>query len=221
MPANSSSVPRRILRNNGMSPMPSGSRRMTSSVTPGRMVGLIMPTTPRQLENFITDFSVVEVGAVATQRRITCHNPSSPRRARHIPRPYHEQARRDRGGADRRSRRRPRFAASDAARREAALVVAANDGGVFQKLVLAQQAQAAAPLAGTARIGDKFEAGDAAGKLGFENFDRSDVQVAQMRRRGGGAVVAHAAAIGRAHDLVLHGGLAGTALGPGDGQRAR
>jgi hypothetical protein len=35
----------------GMSPMPSGNSRMTSSVTPGRMVGLIIPTTPRQLEN--------------------------------------------------------------------------------------------------------------------------------------------------------------------------
>src|SRR5215472_4505414 len=114
-----------------------------------------------------------------------------------------------------------RLAASDAARREAALVVAANDGGVFQELVLTQQAQAAPPLAGAARIGHEFEAGDAKGKLGFENFDWSDVQVAQMRRRGGGAVVAHAAAIGRAHDLVLHGGLAGTVLGPGDGQRAR
>src|SRR2546427_102344 len=160
MAANSSSVPRWILRNNGMSPMPSGSRRMTSSVTPGRRVGLIMPTTPR-------------------------------------------------------------LAPSDAARREAALVVAANDGRVFQKLVLAQQTRAAAPLAGTARIGDEFEAGNAAGKLGFENFDRGDVQVAQMRCRGGGTVVSHAAAIGRTHDLVLHAGLAGTALGPGDGQRAR
>ena len=28
-----------------------GNSRQTSSVTPGRMVGLIMPTTPRQLEN--------------------------------------------------------------------------------------------------------------------------------------------------------------------------
>src|SRR5262245_23439555 len=114
-----------------------------------------------------------------------------------------------------------RLAARDAARREATLVVAANDGRVFQKLVFAQQTRAAAPLAGTARIGDEFEAGNAAGKLGFENFDRGDVQVAQMRRRGGGTVVSHAAAIGRAHDLVLHAGLAGTALGPGDGQRAR
>ena len=34
-----------------MRPMPSGNSRQTSSVTPGRMVGLIMPTTPRQLEN--------------------------------------------------------------------------------------------------------------------------------------------------------------------------
>ena len=41
-----------------MSPMPSGSKRITSSVTPGRMVGLIMPTTPRQLEKRITDFLV-------------------------------------------------------------------------------------------------------------------------------------------------------------------
>src|ERR1700683_3744822 len=40
-----------MLRNSGMRPMPSGSNRQTSSVTPGRMVGLIMPTTPRQLEN--------------------------------------------------------------------------------------------------------------------------------------------------------------------------
>src|SRR5262245_6130960 len=63
MVANSSSLPRRLLRKHGHHPMPSGSRRMTSSVTPGRNVGLIMPTTPRQLENFITDFSVVEVGA--------------------------------------------------------------------------------------------------------------------------------------------------------------
>src|SRR5262249_46359003 len=54
MVSNSSAVPRRMLRNSGMSPMPSGSRRMTSSVTPGRRVGLIMPTTPRQLENAMT-----------------------------------------------------------------------------------------------------------------------------------------------------------------------
>src|SRR5262245_25407418 len=46
-----------MLRNSGMSPMPSGNRRMTSSVTPGRMVGLIMPTTPRQLENTIDSSS--------------------------------------------------------------------------------------------------------------------------------------------------------------------
>src|SRR5262249_51693615 len=60
-----------------------------------------------------------------------------------------------------------RLAADDAARREAALVVAANDGCVFQELVLAQQAQAAAPFPGAARIRHELEAGDAAGKLGF------------------------------------------------------
>src|SRR5438105_432302 len=53
MVSNSSSVPRRMSRNSGMSPIPSGRSRHTSSVTPGRMVGLIMPTTPRQLENAI------------------------------------------------------------------------------------------------------------------------------------------------------------------------
>src|SRR5262245_50259781 len=53
MPVNSSSVPRLMLRNSGMSPIPSGSRRQTSSVMPGRMVGLTIPTTPRQLENDI------------------------------------------------------------------------------------------------------------------------------------------------------------------------
>src|SRR3954465_12720844 len=49
MVSNLSSVPRRMLRNSGMSPMPSGRSRQTSSVIPGRMVGLTMPTTPRQL----------------------------------------------------------------------------------------------------------------------------------------------------------------------------
>ncbi len=41
----------------------------------------------------------------------------------------------------------PGLAALDAIGRKAALVVAAHDGGVFQQLVLALQAQAAAPLA--------------------------------------------------------------------------
>src|ERR1051326_1620404 len=51
MDLNSSSVPRRMLRNTGMHAMPSGNNLTTSSVTPGRMVGLIMPTMPRQLVN--------------------------------------------------------------------------------------------------------------------------------------------------------------------------
>src|SRR6266567_6793743 len=66
MLSNSSSVPRRIFRNNGMSPMPSGSSRMTSSVTPGRMVGLIMPTTPRQLENAIVPIPEVVLAKART-----------------------------------------------------------------------------------------------------------------------------------------------------------
>jgi hypothetical protein len=35
---------------------------MTSSVTPGRMVGLIMPTTPRQLENAMSKSFCEPVG---------------------------------------------------------------------------------------------------------------------------------------------------------------
>ena len=37
-----------------MTPMPSGSRRMSSSVGPGRIVGLIKPTMPCLLENAIS-----------------------------------------------------------------------------------------------------------------------------------------------------------------------
>src|SRR5215213_6366471 len=52
-----------MLRNSGMSPMPSGSSRQTSSVMPGRIVGLTMPTTPRQLENAICESFQLFVGA--------------------------------------------------------------------------------------------------------------------------------------------------------------
>src|SRR5262245_62426686 len=257
MVANSSSVPRRILRNNGINPMPSGSRRMTAPVTTGPKVVLTMPTPPRQRENFITDFAVVEVGGAGRSAallaivllgcvgrdislghitgkrgaiaaaRIAAAAAARALQQKALARLHLVAARRLRlvflrgGEPDDEACPASRRAAGDAARREAALVVAANDGCIFQQLVLAQQAQAAAPFSGAARIRHKLEAGDAAGKLGFENFDWGDVQVAQMRRRGGGAVVAHAAAIGRAHDLVLHGRLARMALGPGDGQRAR
>src|SRR5947199_6017738 len=40
-----------MLRNSGMMPMPSGSIRISSSSPPGRSVGLMQPTTPRQLVN--------------------------------------------------------------------------------------------------------------------------------------------------------------------------
>src|SRR5262249_56795489 len=56
------------------------------------------------------------------------------------------------GGPDHEACPTSRLAARDAARREAALVVAANDGRIFQKLVFAQQAQAPAPMAGAAPI---------------------------------------------------------------------
>src|SRR5882757_11343972 len=40
-----------MLRKRGSTPMPSGSIRMSSSRPPGRSVGLMQPTTPRQLVN--------------------------------------------------------------------------------------------------------------------------------------------------------------------------
>src|SRR5712691_3232742 len=40
-----------MLRNSGRTPMPSGSMRISSSSPPGRSVGLMQPTTPRQLVN--------------------------------------------------------------------------------------------------------------------------------------------------------------------------
>src|SRR5262249_31405575 len=85
-------------------------------------------------------------------------------------------------GDEARSASRP--AASVPRGREAALVVAANDTRAFQKLVFAQQAQSAAPLTCPTRSGDELEAGDAAGKFGLENFDRGEVEVAQMRGCG-------------------------------------
>src|SRR3954454_17371048 len=48
---NSSVVPWLMLRNSGSTPMPSGSMRISSSSPPGRSVGLMHPTTPRQLVN--------------------------------------------------------------------------------------------------------------------------------------------------------------------------
>src|SRR3954471_21673 len=48
---NSATVPSWMFRNEGITPIPSGSSRMNSSNDPGRMVGLTTPTTPRQLVN--------------------------------------------------------------------------------------------------------------------------------------------------------------------------
>src|SRR5438445_8240573 len=49
--SNSDVVPSWMLRNTGMTPIPSGISRMNSSSEPGRMVGLMIPTVPRQLVN--------------------------------------------------------------------------------------------------------------------------------------------------------------------------
>src|SRR5262249_36320300 len=102
------------------------------------------------------------------------------------------------------ARAAPRFPSGDADRRKTAFVVAAEDRGSLPQLVFALEAQAAAPSTRAARIRHQLETRDAAGKLGFEDFDRRDVQVAEMGRGRGCAVVTHAATIGRSHDLVLH-----------------
>ena len=85
--------------------------------------------------------------------------------------------------------------------------------------IFALERHAAAPLAGAARVGHHVEARDAAGIFGFENLDRRDVQVRQMRRGAGRAIVALSTAIGGADDLVLHVRLARATLRPGDEQR--
>src|SRR5262249_56037047 len=56
------------------------------------------------------------------------------------------------GGPDHEACPASRLAARDAARREAALVVAANDGRIFQKPVFAPQPPPPPPLSGAARI---------------------------------------------------------------------
>src|SRR5262249_24405989 len=194
MVANSSSVPRRILRNNGMRPMPSGSRRMTSSVTPGRNVGLIMPTTPRQLEKAMLQTSrsgALRMRTVALRAIVLLHAVGRDISLGHITGKrgaiaaariaaaaaagaLQQEAlaglhlvtargwRREflRGGEpDDEARAASRLSACDAARREAALIVAANDGCIFQKLVLAQQAQAPPPLPGAPLIPPSPRAG--------------------------------------------------------------
>jgi hypothetical protein len=67
--------------------MPSGKSRMTSSVTPGRMVGLIMPTTPRQLENAMVESFCIP-GAVCS--------PDGAKRNPGMPHPHYAIARRRR-----------------------------------------------------------------------------------------------------------------------------
>src|SRR5262245_14712742 len=88
--------------------------------------------------------------------------------------------------------------AGDAPRRKARLVEAADDGRVFEKLILAPHREPAAPLPGATGIRKEIETRDAAGKLRFENLDRRGVQVGEVRRGRGRAVVPRAAAIGRA-----------------------
>src|SRR5712692_5594414 len=233
-----------------MSPMPSGSRRMTSSVTPGRSVGLIIPTTPRQLENAMVFLSsnwpsecrglgalplpvlhgervgvrgsrilssqrvpltrslrsrplpasgerlhrvrrcgVALLSVVLFSRRLCRHislDQIAGKRGRIAParvavaaaaRALQEESLAGRHLIAARRRRHvfllgaepddeagaaSGLAAGDAARRKAALVVAADDGRALQELVFAPQAQAAAPLPGSARIRHQLEAGDAA-----------------------------------------------------------
>ena len=80
-----------------------------------------------------------------------------------------------------------------------------------------RNAKPAAEFAGAAGIRHHVELGDAAGKFGFENLDRRDVQIAEVGRDRRGAVIAVAAAIGRAEDLVLQRRLARpAAILPGD-----
>src|SRR5579883_577488 len=68
-----------------------------------------------------------------------------------------------------------RLAAGQALRWETRLVEAANDGRIFEQFVFALDGKPAAPLPGTARVWHQRKAGDAAGKLRFQNLDRGRV----------------------------------------------
>src|SRR5215831_11841468 len=127
------------------------------------------------------------------------------------------------GGAEphHEARAAARLAAGDALRRKARLVEPADHGRILEQLVLAPQAQAPAPPPGAARIRHEIEARDAAGIFRLEDLDRRDVQVGEMRRGRRRPIVPHAAAIGRSHDLVLHGRLPRPRSRIGDAERAR
>src|SRR5215510_12435528 len=170
MPANSSCVPRLMLRNSGISPIPSGSKRQTSSVMPGRMVGFTMPTTPRQLENDIVASPAflfpfvrnIALGGIARACRGVAPGWIAVAAAARALRDefvagLQFEARRGLGlnfligvGPHHKAGRGAGLAACEAGRRKLDLVEAADDGGVFQQFVLAPQRQPAAPLAGAA-----------------------------------------------------------------------
>src|SRR4051812_37369037 len=171
-----------MLRNSGISPMPSGSSRQTSSVMPGRMVGLTMPTTPRQLENAICEFlaflpfNLFRVGAgyarpgdvpfryIARNRRcvalarVAVAAGAGALQQKALPRFHVDPRRRRRLEFLRRAHTHHEtgtaafFTAIDPFRWKARLVETADDSGVLQQLVFALHGEAAAPLPGAGRI---------------------------------------------------------------------
>src|SRR5262249_49772059 len=78
------------------------------------------------------------------------------------------------------TRARTIAAAGRATWRKARLVEAADDGRVLEQLIFASGRKPAAPLSGAARIRNQVEAGDAAGKLRFEDLDRGGVQIGEV-----------------------------------------
>src|SRR5690606_14534334 len=98
-------------------------------------------------------------------------------------------------GIDEKAAAPPVRAARAAARGKARLVAAVEDGRRLIDDIFAPEAQAPAPLALAAGIGNELEPRDARGKLGFDDLDRRDVDVRQMHGRAGRAVVAAAPAV--------------------------
>src|SRR5919197_589811 len=93
-------------------------------------------------------------------------------------------------------------AAPDPARGETRPGVWAPHAGVCEKRISAPPRTPPAILPRPASIRDDLERGHPAGKLGFDDLYRREVDVAEVGRHSGGTVICGPRAIRRAEDLV-------------------
>src|ERR1700730_5268028 len=80
-------------------------------------------------------------------------------------------------------------------------IVTAHHRRVLQQFVGTAKCKPAAELPGTAGVRHEIERKDSTRKLGLQNLDRRYVQIAQMGRECGSAVIALSAAVCRTEDF--------------------